>query len=107
MPKAPKHTRRWFQFSVRAMLVVVTITACVVVAVSRFKYDPIERIREAAIVEAMRRTSLPRSAIRVHRVQHDNQEYWVGVDYLPATPGGHALLTFSPDGTFKDYEPGE
>jgi hypothetical protein len=86
------------------MLLLVTVTGWIA---SRFRQDNRERIQEAAIVEAMRRTSLPRNAIRVHDVEFDNHEYWVVVDYQPATPGSHALLTFSSDGKFKNYEPGE
>jgi hypothetical protein len=98
--------RRWYQFGLGTMFVLVTVAALAIVTFSWLRHYPLRRIENAAIAEYMQRTSLPQSAIRAHAMK-DGQKYHVVVWYVPETPGGQAYLTYSSDGTLEDIELGE
>lgn len=88
------------------MLVVVAIAAFLIVTVRFLLRDPLRAIEEAAIVEVMQRSSLPRNQLRAS-ASSVGDEYHVFVLTLLRVQGGHCSLTFSMDGTLKEFEPGE
>jgi hypothetical protein len=98
--------RRWFRFSLRTLFVAVTVSALLVLAVPPLLSDPKGAIEAAAIAQVAQRTSVPRDRLRAE-ARVDGDEWRVLVWSLPETPGGHSLLTYSRDGVFRDYSPGE